>query len=427
MSQQGDTIYSGCDAAAPKIKEIEEPLIVAVSAATGSATREFETEEQLTVRNLWSDLSSSSLIAVTGQGHVLQYSLQSGRLQEKVSLFDISSQLKAASPDAVDQPSIVFPKIDAEEFLAESGFRGIREGYVYRDVGKFGSGYYRKDIAGWVSAPPVTETQAVIRSYIQRSISAPPTTPAVLHIPETDMLLTASVGSSDFAARVWKMSTESSSSSSGWELVRTLYYHEAPVLCFGVDMCRSLLFTGSYDKTIAIWDMKDWSRVTALKGHGGGIRALALSPDGALLYSAGADNTIRAWDTHTWLCLRTLHGRHDDTCWPVTLALSPNGSLLASGSSGPFGGATIKLFNTRRKTQTSPHWVGDGSEHATSEHGECLATFAHLGFEQKGDVSALCFSSDGGRLYSGASDGTVVAWSLVWCAVQSQGLKKGFL
>ena len=38
-----------------------------------------------------------------------------------------------------------------------------------------------------------------------------------------------------------------------------------------------------------------------------------------------------------------MHGRHDDTTWPACLALSPDGSLLASGSTGLFGASTIKV------------------------------------------------------------------------------------
>ena len=50
----------------------------------------------------------------------------------------------------------------------------------------------------------------------------------------------------------------------------------------------------------------------------------------------------QAWSTQHWVCLRTLHGRHEDTTWPACLALSPDGSLLVSGSTGPFGASTIK-------------------------------------------------------------------------------------
>lgn len=51
----------------------------------------------------------------------------------------------------------------------------------------------------------------------------------------------------------------------------------------------------------------------------------------------------QAWSMQHWVCLRTLHGRHDDTTWPACLALSCDGSLLASGSTGPFGASTIKV------------------------------------------------------------------------------------
>ena len=69
----------------------------------------------------------------------------------------------------------------------------------------------------------------------------------------------------------------------------------------------------------------------------------------------------------------------------------------------------------------------DGSHSKVA--GKCLATFAHLGFNDKGDTSALVFSPDGQRLYSGASDGTVAAWKLSVSAEPAgqTGLRHGFL
>lgn len=64
-----------------------------------------------------------------------------------------------------------------------------------------------------------------------------------------------------------------------------------------------------------------------------------------------------------------------------------------------------------------------------TDAGKCLATFAQLGFLDKGDVSSLLFSPDGQRLYSGASDGTVAAWKLtaVSPSRSQAGLRSGFL
>ena len=97
------------------------------------------------------------------------------------------------------------------------------------------------------------------------------------------------------------------------------------------------------------------------------------------------------------------------------MALSPDGSTLVTGSTGPFGGSTIKAFLT--------------GPTAGKDAGTCLATFSQLLPDQKGDVSALLFSSDGGVLYSGASDGSTAAWRLRRGAPagKDSGLQRGFL
>jgi WD40 repeat protein len=245
-------------------------------------------------------------------------------------------------------------------------------------------------------------------------------------------------------------------------LIHTLHGHTAAVLSLTL-LDSHLLFSGSYDQTIRIWDLSTWSCIQTLKGHGGGVKALALSPpahscsssNSRTLFSAGADNTIRAWgsidarrrqgrggdETRTiekaaatttttpsyrhqerWICLRTLHGRHEDLTWPICLAVSDDGKFLASGSTGPFGGATIKIFYIGGDDDTDGHG---------GENGECLATFAPLRFDQKGAVNALLFSHSDNEvlvLYSGCSDGSLAAWKLTWKedGLQRQGLKKGF-
>jgi hypothetical protein len=61
--------------------------------------------------------------------------------------------------------------------------------------------------------------------------------------------------------------------------------------------------------------------------------------------------------------------------------------------------------------------------------GNCLGTFAQFGFLDHGDISALKLSPDASVLYSGASDGTVAAWSLSVSRRRAHeyGIKKGFL
>ena len=128
---------------------------------------------------------------------------------------------------------------------------------------------------------------------------------------------------------------------------------------------------------------------------------------------------MQVWSTTAWVCLRLLHGRHADTTWPSVVALwdhcgareESRTPIFVSGSTGTFGGSSIKVFN--------------------SKTGNCLDTLLHLEPEQRGHITALMFSTDGAVLYSAASDGSIVAWPT--SAILSQqhkpiaALKSGFL
>lgn len=59
--------------------------------------------------------------------------------------------------------------------------------------------------------------------------------------------------------------------------------------------------------------------------------------------------------------------------------------------------------------------------------GECVATFQHLDAQQRAGLTALLFSADGSTLFSGAGDGSIVAWRLSWRpAAARKGMRKGF-
>eukprot|EP00887_Chlorella_sp_A99_P002098 scaffold21.g2098.t1 len=451
LSADGDAIYSGCDAAAPKLRDTPEPSVVVLASETGKALRSLGLPPG-NIRCLVP--SGDCLVCGTSDGMLACVDPSEPNLAGATSSIPGTPAGEAGNTTAASAattagfrtsvPSIAEQVEQGDsttepaalpagpEFVAEMGYRGHKEGYLFRE-GTRGRGYYRKDVllreteAGGAvansnssngqSAAAGGEQEAVApdKDYLRRLAAAPAGMHAMLPSGDGTLLFTSSVGPADSAVRVWRM--EGGLEALRPALHRTLTGHGAGVLALALSPDGSLLYSGSFDQTIRVWRTADWSCVRVLRGHGGGIRALAASPVGGLLYSAAADNTIRAWSTEHWVCLRTLHGRHEDTTWPCCMALSPDGRVLATGSNGPFGGSTIKLFQTA---------AGAGRE-----AGDCLATVAHLGYDDKGDVSALAFSRDGATLYSGASDGSLAAWRLAWRAPQGaaarRGLRTGFL
>jgi WD40 repeat protein len=89
--------------------------------------------------------------------------------------------------------------------------------------------------------------------------------------------------------------------------------------------------------SITQWNLQTGVR-SSLPGHEQIITSLALSPDGTLLASGSWDHTIKLWQLETGKLLHTLKG-HTDAITAV--AISPDGQTLISGSRD----RTIRLWD----------------------------------------------------------------------------------
>ena len=105
------------------------------------------------------------------------------------------------------------------------------------------------------------------------------------------------------------------------------------------DYVRSVSFSpdgtkiasGSFDKTIKLWDVTSGECLQTLKGHSRPVTSVSFSPDGTKVASGSWDKTVKIWDVEGGRCRLTLKGHED---WINALSFSPDGTKLVSCGHG---------------------------------------------------------------------------------------------
>jgi hypothetical protein len=110
---------------------------------------------------------------------------------------------------------------------------------------------------------------------------------------------------------------------------RTLTGHTSIVQSVALSADGQTLASGSWDKTIKVWNLSTGQAVRTLTGHTSIVQSVALSADGQTLVSGSWDKTIKVWNLSTGQAVRTLT---DHTEGVISVAISADGQTLASGS-----------------------------------------------------------------------------------------------
>ncbi len=168
----------------------------------------------------------------------------------------------------------------------------------------------------------------------------------------------------------------------GSPLIRTLSGHSSRVNAIAVTPDSKTVISGSWDKTIKIWDLETETEKFTLPGHSNSVNAIAVRPDGKTVISGSDDNTIKIWDLGTGTEKFTLRGHSDSV---RAIALTPDGKTVISGS----WDKTIKIWD-----------VVTGTEKFT------LKGHSNL-------VRAIAVTPDGQTVISGSSDNTIKIWDVV--------------
>ncbi|WP_396753935.1 WD40 repeat domain-containing protein, partial [Microcystis aeruginosa] len=78
-------------------------------------------------------------------------------------------------------------------------------------------------------------------------------------------------------------------------LDKTLTGHSREVLSVVYSPDGRYLASGSWDKTIKIWDVATGKQLRTLTGHSSPVYSVVYSPDGRYLASGSGDETIKIW------------------------------------------------------------------------------------------------------------------------------------
>ncbi len=143
--------------------------------------------------------------------------------------------------------------------------------------------------------------------------------------PDGKYLLTAS---RDKTAKVWDLTAK--------ESVLTFPDHQQGVYGVAITGDGKIGISVADDGNVRFWqatdDKKQIGKQTKIGGgHSKGVFKIAYrnDPKKPLLATCGQDGTVRLWNPMTGAAIKTLTGHTD---WVFAVALSPDGSLVASGS-----------------------------------------------------------------------------------------------
>ncbi|PYH66040.1 WD40 repeat-like protein [Aspergillus vadensis CBS 113365] len=228
-----------------------------------------------------------------------------------------------------------------------------------------------------------------------------------------DQLLLLASGSFDRTIKLWDTATGA--------LKHTLEGHSGTVYSVAFSGDGQLLASGFFDKSIKLWDTATGAFKHTLESHSGMVYSVAFSGDGQLLASGSYDRTIKLWDTATGALKHILEG-HFSIIYSVVF--SGDSQLLASGSDD----RTIKLWDTatgvlkhtlkgHSSTVYSVVFSGDGQLLASGSDDDTIklwdtATGAlkHTLEGHSSTVYSVIFSGDGQLLASGSDDDTIKLW-----------------
>ncbi|GAM17530.1 hypothetical protein SAMD00019534_007050 [Acytostelium subglobosum LB1] len=176
-----------------------------------------------------------------------------------------------------------------------------------------------------------------------------------------------------------------------------LYGHTGNVWSLAFDDQSGNVFSGSFDKTVKMWDIKKRKCIYTFVGHTYPVQSLDVQDDH--MVTGSLDNSLRLWDLKKKCCKSILSKKahHFDVYCLQML----DDSKLVSGSSD----STIKLWNLQDEMQSDDTLQDRQDRGEQQVNMTPMHTFKH-------ESCVTCLQVRGNVMMSGGSDKVVRAWDL---------------
>ena len=226
-------------------------------------------------------------------------------------------------------------------------------------------------------------------------------------------------GGGDAMIHLWDLTTK--------RLLSTFKGHDASVDTLAFSPDGTILASANQVRTdkVRLWDVKNVSEHKLPLGYWSSASTLAFSPDGETLTIGNGNGGIHSYSTITGSDRGFNIPPHGS--WVNALSYSPNGKVLASGSSdntiflrdaetGDCKAILKKhthsvvsvVFSPDGETLASADWDGTIRLWEADTGKELYSLNGHSGW-----INALAFSDDGSTLVSGGDDGKLRFWNVV--------------
>jgi len=228
-----------------------------------------------------------------------------------------------------------------------------------------------------------------------------------------DILFT---GSQDSNIMIWDLNN--------LQFIGTLPGHRGFVKCLMASYAKKILCSGSQDRTIRIWSLDTFSTTKTLLGHTGGVNAVLILEGSDVLVSGSEDRSIRIWDLQSFECIANLEQAHLGGIFALERFGSP--MQVVSGARD----RSLKVWDASNWQPTRllhpPHYDGVTSIAVANKHGKFYSGSRDRSIKEwdvasltntmhtlhvHGDwVQALCMSASEDVLFSASRDSTVKVW-----------------